>query len=36
LEEGRVWPYAFEKKLLKKKGSDEKMSIFMKKGGDME
>jgi len=28
------WPYAFEKTLLKKKSSNEKMSIVMKKGGD--
>jgi uncharacterized membrane protein SpoIIM required for sporulation len=28
------WPYAFEKTLLKKTSSSEKMDIFMKKGGD--
>lgn len=30
------WPYAFEKTLLKKTSSSEKMDIFMKKGGGME
>jgi cytochrome bd-type quinol oxidase subunit 2 len=30
------WPYAFEKTLLKKTSSGEKMDIFMKRGGDME
>ncbi len=29
------WPYAFERTLLKKQGSNEKMDIFMKKGGDL-
>ena len=28
------WPYAFEKTLLKKTSFNEKMDIFMKKGGD--
>jgi hypothetical protein len=28
--------YAFEKMVLKKKGFDEKMNIFMKKGGEIE
>jgi hypothetical protein len=27
---------AFEKRLLKKEGSNEKMNIFMKKGGEIE
>jgi len=30
------WPYAFEKTLLKKKSSNEKMDIFIKKGGEIE
>jgi len=30
------WPYAFEKTPLKKKGSNEKMDIFVKKGGQIE
>jgi hypothetical protein len=29
------WPYAFEKTLLKKTGSDERMDV-LKKGGDVE
>jgi cytochrome bd-type quinol oxidase subunit 2 len=28
------WPYAFEKTLLKKKGSNEKISMIVRKGGD--
>jgi len=36
LEEGRVWAYAFEKTLLQKKGSNEKIDLSMKKGGEIE
>jgi hypothetical protein len=28
------WPYAYEKTLLKKKGSGEKINLIIKKGGD--
>jgi hypothetical protein len=30
------WPYAVEKTLLKKRSSNEKMDIFIKKGGEIE
>jgi hypothetical protein len=36
LEKGKIWPYAFEKTVLKKEGSNEKIDILMKKGGDIE
>jgi hypothetical protein len=36
LQKGRVWPYAFEKTVLKKKGSNEKINMIVKKGGGIE
>lgn len=30
------WPYAFEKTILKKKGSNEKINMIVKKGGEIE